>query len=136
MIRLLHFADLHLGVENYSRINPSTGLSSCFLDFQASLDAVVEFALAQEIDLVVFCGDAYRSRDPSQTHQREFARRIGRLAGKGKAVFLLVGNHDLPGAIGRATAVEIFDTLAVENVTVADQPGVYPIKTKGGTVQT
>jgi len=135
MIRLLHFADLHLGVENYSRIDPATGLSTCFGDFLAALDEVVEFALESEVELVLFCGDAYKSRDPSQTHQREFARRVRRLATKGIPVFLLVGNHDLPNAISRATAVEIFDTLAIENVIVANQPDIYPIKTKDGLVQ-
>ena len=135
MIRILHFADLHLGVENYSRIDPATGLSTCFGDFQAALDEVVEFTLENEIDLVLFCGDAYKSRDPSQTHQREFARRIRRLAAAKIPVFLLIGNHDLPNAVSRATAVEIFDTLAIENVVVADQPDIYPIETKNGLIQ-
>ena len=135
MMRIIHFADLHMGVENYSRIDPATGVSNCLVDFQRSFDEVVEFSLENEMDLVVFCGDAYKSRDPSQTHQREFARRVGRLAAGGIPVFLLVGNHDLPNAIGRATAIEIFDTLAIENVVVANQPGVYPVKTKKGIIQ-
>jgi exonuclease SbcD len=134
-MRIIHFADLHMGVENYSRIDPATGVSNCLVDFQRSFDEVVEFSLETEADLVVFCGDAYKSRDPSQTHQREFARRVGRLAAGGIPVFLLVGNHDLPNAIGRATAIEIFDTLAIENVIVANQPGVYPVKTKKGVIQ-
>jgi exonuclease SbcD len=50
-------------------------------------------------------------------------------------VFLLVGNHDLPNAIGRATATEIFDTLAVKNVYVASRPDIYKISTPGGAVQ-
>ena len=135
MIRILHFADLHMGVENYSRIDPATGISNCLLDFQAALDEVVEFALGNHVDLVLFCGDAYKTRDPSQTHQREFARRINRLAASGIQVFLLVGNHDLPNAVGRATAVEIFDTLTVHNVTVASQPDIYSIKTREGIIQ-
>ncbi len=135
MIRIVHFADLHLGVENYSHIDPTTGLSTCFGDFLATLDEVVEFALNSDVDLVLFCGDAYKTREPSQTHQREFARRVGRLAASSIPVFLVVGNHDLPNAISRATAVEIFDTLAVKNVTVANHPGTYRIDTKRGSVQ-
>ena len=135
MIRIIHFADLHMGLENYSRIDPATGLSTSFLDFQAAFDEVVGFALENQIDLVVFSGDAYKSRDPSQTHQREFARRVARMAAKGIPVFLLVGNHDLPNAIGRATAIEIFDTLAIENVIVANQPGIYAVNTRGGPIQ-
>jgi len=134
-IRVLHFADIHMGVENYTRVDPATGLSQCLLDFQRSFDEVVDFALGNEIDLVVFSGDAYKSREPSQTHQREFARRIARLASAGIPVFLLVGNHDLPNAVGRATALEIFDTLAVQNVVVANQPGIHLIRTRRGPVQ-
>lgn len=33
MIKLLHFADLHLGVENYGRVDPATGLSTRLMDF-------------------------------------------------------------------------------------------------------
>ena len=135
MIRMLHFADLHLGVESYGRIDATTGLSTRFEDFLAALDQVVEYAVENRVDLVLFCGDAYKSRDPSQTQQREFARRIGRLASSGIPVFLLVGNHDLPNAIGRATAVEIFDTLAIDNVKVANRPGTSRIQTRGGPLQ-
>ncbi len=134
-MKILHFADLHLGVERYGRIDPATGLSTRLGDFLAALDELVDYAIDNSIDLVLFCGDAYRSRDPSQTHQREFARRMGRLASHGVAVFLLVGNHDLPNAVGRANSVEIFDTLEVRNIYVGGQPGTYRVSTKSGEVQ-
>jgi exonuclease SbcD len=134
-IKILHFADLHLGVETYGRLDPATGLSSRLTDFLSSLDKVVDYALENKIDLVIFCGDAYKSREPTQTQQREFARRINRLATGGIPIFLLVGNHDLPNAIGGATTPEIFDTLAVDNVYVANKPQVHRIPTGNGTVQ-
>jgi len=134
-IRLLHFADLHLGVENYGRLDPETGVSGRVLDFLRCFDFLVETALEEEVDLVLFAGDAYKSRDPSPTYQREFAGRIRRLAEAGIQVFLLVGNHDMPGATGRANSVDIFDTLAVPNVTVANRPGLHRIETRGGPIQ-
>jgi exonuclease SbcD len=134
-MKILHFADLHLGVENYGHTNPETGLSTRFEDFTKAFDYLVDFAIIQQVDLVLFCGDAYKSREPSQTQQREFARRIKRLSENGIPVFLLVGNHDLPNAIGRATATEIFDTLSVKNVYVANKPAVFRIPTKNGTIQ-
>ncbi len=134
-MKILHFADLHLGVESYGRIDPATGLSSRLQDILSALDQVVDYAIENRVDLVLFCGDAYKSREPSQTHQREFARRIKRLSTSDIPIFLLVGNHDLPNAIGRATTTEIFDTLAVENVYVSNHPDIYPIATKSGTIQ-
>jgi len=122
-------------VETYGRINPETGVSTRLDDFLAALDQVVDYALENGVDLVLFCGDAYKSREPGQTQQREFARRINRLSSSGIPIFLLVGNHDMPNAIGKATATEIFHTLEVENVYVSSKPDIYRIETKSGTVQ-
>jgi len=134
-MKILHFADLHLGVETYGRLDPATGLSSRLLDFLNALDQVVDYAIENRVDLVLFCGDAYRSREPTQTQQREFAKRINRLSTSGIPIFLLVGNHDLPNAIGRATTTEIFDTLAVKNVYVSNRPEVYRIPTNSAAIQ-
>ena len=134
-MKILHFADLHLGVENYGRLDPSTGLSSRLGDFLSAFDQLVDYALENKVDLVLFCGDAYRSREPTQTQQREYAKRINRLATGGIPVFLLIGNHDLPNAVGRATSTEIFDTLAVKNVYVSNRPDIYTIPTNSGKVQ-
>jgi len=134
-LKIIHFADLHLGVETYSRFDPVTGLSQRLLDFLSTFDQLVDYALNNGVDLVLFCGDAYKSREPSQTQQREFAKRIDTLSKNGIQIFLLTGNHDLPNAIGKATAIEIFDTLSISNVHVANRPGIYTIKTKSGDIQ-
>lgn len=134
-MKILHFADLHLGVETYGRVDPATGISSRLLDFLTALDQLVDYALGNRVDLVLFCGDAYKSREPSQTQQREFATRINRLASSDIPVFLLVGNHDLPNTTGKATTIEIFDTLAVKNVHISNLPDIYRIETRGGALQ-
>ena len=134
-MRILHFSDLHIGVENYGRLDPSTGLSTRLGDFLAALDELVEFALSNAVDLVVLAGDAYKGRDPSQTHQREFARRLRRLSDAGIPAFLLVGNHDLPAVASRAHAVEIFATLDVPNVAVGASLRNYAVNTPAGPVQ-
>lgn len=134
-MKILHFADLHLGMETYGGVDPATGLSTRLLDVLKALDEVVEYAVRNDVDLVLFCGDAYKNRDPSQTQQREFAKRLRRLSESGIPVFLLVGNHDLPNAIGRANAVEIFDTLSVNHIHVGNRPDIYRIPTKKGSVQ-
>ena len=134
-MRILHFSDLHIGVENYGRVDPATGLSTRLLDFLATLDELVEYALGNGVNLVLMAGDAYKGRDPSQTHQRELALRLGRLSAAGIPVFLLVGNHDLPHALGKANAVEIFNTLRVPHVYVGDQMEIYTLPTQDGPLQ-
>ena len=110
-IRLLHLADLHLGMENYGRIDPATGLNGRVMDFLRRLSQVVDYALDNEVDLVLFAGDVYKTRDPNSTYRREFARRIKRLSDGGISVVLLVGNHDLPVQERKASSIEIFRTF-------------------------
>ena len=134
-MRILHFSDLHIGVENYGRTDPKTGLSTRLGDFLDSLEQVVEFALNEGVDLVLLAGDAYKGRDPTQTHQREFAKRLNRLSKAGLPTFLLVGNHDLPAASSRATAVDIFPTLEVANIHVGNSLKTYDVPTPSGPLQ-
>src|SRR4030043_396909 len=134
-MKIVHFADLHLGVESYGRIDPATGISSRLLDFLAALDQVVDYAINNTVDIVIFSGDAYKSREPSQTQQREFAKRINRRISNDIPIFIVTGNHDLPNAVGKATATEIFDTLEIKNVYVSNRPEVYRIETKSGPLQ-
>ena len=141
-MRVLHFADLHIGVELYGRPLPGKPWSTRMQDFLDAFDVLVDHAVEERVDAVIFAGDAYKAREPSQTHQREFATRIRRLSEAGIATFLLVGNHDLPNAESRAHALEIFRTLEVPNVTVGDtgwfqREGAVPrmIETRAGPLQ-
>jgi DNA repair protein SbcD/Mre11 len=68
VIKFLHFADLHLGVENYGRLDPATGMNTRVLDFLRALDAVVDRAIDEQVDAVLFAGDAYRTKDPNVTY--------------------------------------------------------------------
>ncbi len=139
-IRLLHFADLHIGIEAYGQIDPQTGLNRRVVDFLQAFDHVVEHAIREEADLVLFCGDAFKNRDPSPTHLREFAARLRRLLEAGVPVFLLVGNHDLPGMEKRATPLDIFGEFRPllregDRLMVGRREAVHRIRTRRGLLQ-
>jgi DNA repair protein SbcD/Mre11 len=124
MITLLHFADAHIDMANYGRHDPNSGLPLRVMDFLKSLDTIIDAAIDEKVDLVLFAGDAYKDRSPAPTFQREWGRRIMRLSRAGIPVLLLVGNHDLAPALGRAHALETFDTLEVPRVRVLDKPAL------------
>ena len=132
-IRVLHFADLHVGVENYGKVDPQTGISSRIRDFLDRLDEVSQYAVEHEADLAIFAGDAFKTRDPDPTQQREFAGRIKTLADR-VPVFMLVGNHDIPGMAAKATSIDIFQTLNVPNVIVGRSSGSQRVETRHGPV--
>ncbi len=132
-IRLLHFADAHVGMENYGRTDPQTGVSSRVRDFLRRLDEMVDYATEHEADLVIFAGDAFKSQNPNPTFQREFAFRIQDLA-RLCPVVLLVGNHDLPAVEARASSIEIYDTLQVPNTILGREYAAHTVETRRGPV--
>lgn len=134
-MKFLHFADVHLGIENYGRIDPSTGLHTRLQDFIKCFSFAIDIALEEKVDLVLFAGDAYKTCNPNPTHQREFTRQIYRLSEAKIPVIMINGNHDIPVSFGRATSLDIFDTLNVSGMRVVTEPELLNIETKAGPVQ-
>lgn len=135
MIRLLHFADLHLGVETYGRTDPATNLNTRVLDELQALHTIIDIAVQERVDAVLFAGDAYRSKDPNVTFQREFARALARLIAAEIPTVLLTGNHDVPNTSGRASSVEVFRALPLQWIHVVDEPKVFRLETRSGSLQ-
>lgn len=134
-MKLLHFADAHIDMANYGRHDPETGLPLRVLDFLRSLDEIITAAIEEKVDLVIFSGDAYKDRTPAPTFQREWGRRIMRLSQAGIPTVLVVGNHDLSPAAGRAHAIHEFDTLQVPHVHVIARPTLLAANALGLPVQ-
>jgi exonuclease SbcD len=121
-MKLLHFSDAHIDMANYGRHDPETGLPLRVLDFLKSLDTIVNAAISERVDMVIFAGDAYKDRSPAPTFQREWGKRIMRLSQAKIPTLLLIGNHDISPAAGRAHAIQEFDTLQVPFVKVLQKP--------------
>ncbi|HET7376550.1 MAG TPA: exonuclease subunit SbcD, partial [Anaerolineae bacterium] len=134
-INVLHFADIHVGMENYGHIDSATGINSRVIDFLRRFDEVIDYGLGHDVDLVVFAGDAFKTRDPSPTLQREFARRVKKLVDANVPLVMLVGNHDLPAMDKKASSIDIYRTLGVPNVIIGWEEALHVIETKRGKVQ-
>lgn len=132
-VRVLHFADVHIGMENYGRTDPESGLSTRVRDFLRRMDEMIGFARDNEVDLTVFAGDAFKTRTPNPTYQREFAHRIRDLIQLAPVV-MLIGNHDMPASALKASSVEIYQTLEVPGVWVADDYALRLVETRRGPV--
>lgn len=124
-MRILHFADAHIDIATHGRHDPATGLAIRTLDFLKALDTIVDTAIQERVDLVIFAGDAYKDRTPVPTFQREWGKRMMRLSEAGIPTLLLVGNHDLSPASGRAHALQEYETLAVPHLHVASKPQFF-----------
>jgi len=122
MIKLLHFSDAHIDIASQGKRDLKTGLPIRVLDFLNALDTIVDAAINERVDLVIFSGDAYKDRTPVPTYQREWGRRIMRLSEANIPTILLVGNHDISPSLGRASALQEFSTLFIPNIHLVTKP--------------
>ncbi len=134
-VRILHFADSHIDIANYGRHDPETGLPYRVVDFLKALDQIIDAAIDERVDMVIFAGDAYKDRNPQPTFQRAWGERMMRLSRAGIPTLLLVGNHDVAPADNRAHTLQEYATLAVPNIFVADKPKVWRPDELGVPVQ-
>jgi exonuclease SbcD len=134
-MKVLHFADAHIGIETHGKIDPTTGLNLRLLDFVRCLEKVVDTAIERRVDAVLFAGDAYDYANPTPTYQKMFGEQIKRLSDEGIPTVLITGNHDMPVSFGRASPLELFGVLGVPNVHVATKPQLFRLQTKSGELQ-
>lgn len=135
MIRFVHTADIHFGMENYGRIDPKTGIHSRLLDFERALNACIDRAIAEEVDFFLFAGDAYKTANPSPTQQRLLLKCFLRLYKANIPVVIVVGNHDHPLSFGKATSLDVFSALPVDGFHVIAKPTTLMLETKNGPIQ-
>lgn len=135
MITIYHTADVHFGVENYGKIDAETGVHTRLLDFKRSLEQCVDQAIAENIDLFVLSGDAYKTAYPTPTQQKLLAELLFKLYEAKIPVAIIIGNHDHPLSFGKANALAMFDYLPINGFYVFSKPESVVIPTKNGPVQ-
>ena len=119
-MKILHFADAHINAVQSGRWDPETGQPVRVMDFLKSLDTIVDTAISEKVDLVLFAGDAYKDANPTPAQQALFARRILRLEDAHIQTYLLVGNHDKT-VRNEDHALTEFKTFKTDYINVVDE---------------
>lgn len=134
-MKFFHTADLHLGVENYGKIDPQTGIHSRLWDFAVQFEACVNQAIQDDIDFFLFCGDAYKTPLPTPTQQKLLVTQLLKLHKAKIPVVIIVGNHDHPLSFGKSHALDVFSYLPLDGFHVIAKPESITLNTKSGPVQ-
>ncbi len=113
-MRFLHLADLHLG----KQMNDLSLLP----DQEYILRQILEIADHERVDAVLISGDVYQRSSPQAEAMALFDGFVSRLAGSGKKVFVISGNHD------SAQRISYFASLLKSS-------GVHVTETFDGTPQ-
>lgn len=134
MIKFIHTADIHFGMENYGKLDTKTGIHSRLLDFEKAFNFCIDHAIALNVDFFLFAGDAYKTATPSPTQQKLFLRCLLRLYKARIPVIIVVGNHDNPLSFGKANSLEIFSELPVDGFHVIAKPTTVQLQTHNGPI--
>ena len=134
MIRFIHTADIHFGMENYGKVDAATGIHTRLLDFHKALSFCIDTAINEKVDFFLFSGDAYKTAHPSQTQQRLLIQCFLRLYDAGIPVVIVVGNHDHPLSFGKANALELFGVFHLNGFHVISKPKTVRLETKNGPI--
>lgn len=129
--RFLHAADLHLGAPLQSLgglLSPAAHDRIVSLS-RTSFDRLVEVALQQQVEFVVFAGDVFDSSERDPSAQRRVILGLRKLTEAGIRVFIAHGNHDplLAQWKGRSelpSGVEVFPVGEVASHRVGLSNGV------------
>jgi len=134
MIRFIHTADLHLGTENYGKVDSKTGIHSRLTDFSLAINFAITTAIEHQVDFFLFCGDAYKTASPSPTQQRILLKALLRLYDAKIPVVIILGNHDNPMSFGKAHSLDLFKELPLTGFHVIAQPQTIMLETKSGPI--
>ena len=136
MIRFVHTADIHFGMENYGHIDPKTGIHSRLLDFQKALNICIDYAIEHDVDFFLFSGDAYKTTNPSPTQQKLLLKCFLRLYEQKIPIVLVIGNHDNPLSFGKAHTLDLFNDLPLSGFHVISKASTQPfvLQTKSGPI--
>lgn len=85
-MRFLHLSDLHLG----KQLNDLSLLP----DQEVILTQIADIAQREAVDAVLIAGDVYQRSTPQAEAMALFDRFLTQLAGQGRRVFVISGNHD------------------------------------------
>ena len=122
-MRFLHIADLHLG----KQMNDLSLLP----DQAYILDQIVSIAERERAEAVLIAGDVYQRSSPQAEAMALFDSFVTRLAGLGKQVFVISGNHDSAPRVSylssliRSSGVYVTEAFdgTLQSVTLKDRDG-------------
>ncbi len=136
MMKILHLSDIHMGSGfSHGRINAVTGLNTRLEDFVNTLSRCIDRALTENVDMVIFGGDAFPDATPPPFVQEAFASQFRRLVDAEIPTVLLVGNHDQHSQGQGGASLNIYRTLGVRGFVVGDTLTTHRIETRNGKVQ-
>ena len=94
-MRLIHIADTHLGLSQFNRLDPESGLNlrekQIYDNFLSAIDQIID----QKPDVVVHAGDLFDQVRPKTRAYKTVLEALERLHAAGIPLVVIAGNHSM-----------------------------------------
>ena len=117
-MKIVAFADLHVDKNRTGRVKG--GIPIRVLDVLANLDYLIDFAIAKDVDYVLFAGDMYDIANPSAKYRQMVYKRLARLAVHGIESVFIYGNHDTSKSEISSHALVEIESLGIPHLHLID----------------
>ncbi|MGI9119167.1 MAG: metallophosphoesterase family protein [Acidimicrobiales bacterium] len=128
-MRIAALGDAHLG-RSYLPYTQD-GVNVRELDFEASFEAAVDLALAQEPDAIVWLGDVFDHPRPTYRSFRLAQRALTRVRDHGVPGVVITGNHDTPRLPGTGNPYAALDDTFGDRIHFVHQMRYQRIELPG-----
>jgi len=109
-MKILHIADTHLGFSAYRR-STTDGVNQREKDIYDSFTQVIDYALAEHVDLILHAGDLFDTVRPTNRAITVALQQILRLSAAHIPLVIIAGNHEQPKLQETGHIFSIFDHL-------------------------
>lgn len=132
MIRIIHTADLHLGISFSSIIESPSFEEIRFKDLINNLEYIKDYAIKNNADFLIIAGDVFHNPRPSALAFNEFSRIIGELVKNDVNVIITLGNHDSFRTREALSYLKGIVNLGVERYHLFDKASAKIIEARNG----
>ncbi len=116
-MRIIHFADSHLGFADYTKVDPETGINLREADVYRAFFQVLDYIRKDPPDIVLHSGDLFDTSRPSNRAINFALKEIAKISQMGIPIILISGNHSTPRTRSSGSIFEAFELF----------DGVYPV---------
>lgn len=126
--QLYFISDLHIGLQNFCRINPATGVSSTLEHIEKELNFHIGIAIERKSDAIIIPGDTFHTRTPTNYARHVFTSCMKPALSAGIPIYVLLGNHDILLSNGSKNSLSEIANLELPNLKIIEKSQICFIK--------
>ena len=130
MVKIIHTADLHLGIGSYELYESSYLIQQRFNDFVSNFNFIKEYVISSNADFFIIAGDVFHHPRPAVQAYNEFSRIIGDLLKNNINVIVVLGNHDTFKTREMLSYIKSFENVNLNNFYLFDEASMISLKSK------